>query len=162
MESRGETESNSLPQHTRMIKSIPKSASRRLNGGRGGSPSPKAIDARKTLSKRRRQRNGHLDKNVLARIVQRIVEAARPEKIILFGSAARGTMGPNSDADLLVVKRGKFSRWDLAGRIYQHLHGVGAAVDVVIVTPEEIERYRDVPFLVICPALREGRVVYGA
>ena len=61
-----------------------------------------------------------------------------------------------------MVKAGKFDRRRLAVRIYRNLHGVGAAVDVVIVTPEEVERYRDTPWLVICPALREGKVVYGA
>jgi hypothetical protein len=41
------------------------------------------------------------------------------------------------------------------------LSGAGAAVDVVVVTPEEVARYRDTPCLVICPALREGKVVYA-
>jgi hypothetical protein len=70
-------------------------------------------------------------------------------------------MGPDSDFDLLVIKGGKFHRRRLASTIYRHLHGSGAAVDVVIVTPEEVERYRDAPCLVICPALREGKVVYA-
>lgn len=51
-----------------------------------------------------------VDHASLEKIIQRIVEAAKPDKIILFGSAARGTMGPNSDVDLLVVKSGKFHR----------------------------------------------------
>jgi len=95
-------------------------------------------------------------------VLRDIVDAAHPEKIILFGSAARGEMGPNSDVDLLVVKPGKFNRRRLATKIYDYLYGAEAAVDVVIVTPEEVQRYRDAPGLVICPALREGRIVYGA
>ena len=43
-----------------------------------------------------------------------------------------------------------------------NLHGVGAAVDVVVVTPEDVERYRDSHALVIAPALKEGKVVYAA
>ena len=39
---------------------------------------------------------------VLEEIVRRIVEVAQPERVILFGSAARGEMGPDSDVDLLV------------------------------------------------------------
>jgi len=50
----------------------------------------------------------------------------------------------------------------LTTAIYRHLRGAGAAVDVVVVTPEEVERYRDTHCLVICPALREGKLVYGA
>lgn len=102
-----------------------------------------------------------LDQQTLDEIVRRIVEVAQPEKIILFGSAARGEMGPHSDLDLLIVKDGEHRRL-LAGRIYDNLRGVGAAVDVVVVTPGDIERYRDSHALVIKPALREGRVIYGA
>ena len=60
----------------------------------------------------------------LEEIVRRIVEVAQPERIVLFGSAARGTPGPDSDVDLLVVKRGAHRR-KLAGEIYMRLIGVG-------------------------------------
>jgi predicted nucleotidyltransferase len=96
----------------------------------------------------------------LHEIIQRIVEVAQPEKIILFGSAAREEMGPNSDIDLLVIKSGA-NRLELTGQIYRHMHGVGEAVDIVVVTPEDVERYRDSHALVIAPALREGKVVYA-
>ena len=100
--------------------------------------------------------------SILADIVQRVVEAAQPEQIVLFGSAARGTMGPNSDIDLLVVKGGRFGRGRLLEAIYRNLRGVAAAVDVVAVTPAEVEQYRNDPCLIVAPALREGRVVYAA
>jgi predicted nucleotidyltransferase len=103
---------------------------------------------------------GSVEREVLDEIIRRIVEVAQPDKIILFGSAARGEMGPNSDADLLVVKSGAHRR-QLAQAIYMNLIGVGQAVDVVVVTPEDIERYKDSFALVIEPALREGRVVYA-
>ncbi|HEV2969882.1 MAG TPA: nucleotidyltransferase domain-containing protein [Pirellulales bacterium] len=99
---------------------------------------------------------------VLRDIVRRVVDVAQPEKIILFGSAARGSMGPNSDVDLLVIKRGRFDRGQLVERIYLGMHGAAEAVDVIVVTPEEVERYRDEFCLVIYPALREGKVVYAA
>jgi predicted nucleotidyltransferase len=66
---------------------------------------------------------------VLEQIIQRIVEVAQPERVILFGSAARGDMGPHSDVDLLVVKSGEFDQSRLMEDIYLHLHGVGQAVD---------------------------------
>jgi predicted nucleotidyltransferase len=102
-----------------------------------------------------------LNEEILQEIVRRIVEVAHPERIILFGSAARGEMGPHSDVDLLVVKSGAHRR-KLAMEIYRNLPGVGCAVDVVVVTPEDIERYGDCPALIIEPALREGRVVHAA
>jgi predicted nucleotidyltransferase len=99
---------------------------------------------------------------VLDKIIQRIVEVAQPERIILFGSAARGNMGPHSDVDLLVVKGGEFDQSRLVGDIYMHLHGVGQAVDVIVVTPEQVEQYRHIHCLIIAPALREGQEVYRA
>jgi predicted nucleotidyltransferase len=97
---------------------------------------------------------------VLEKIIQRIVEVAQPERIILFGSAARGAMGRHSDVDLLVVKSGEFDHSRLVGDIYMHLHGVGQAVDVLVVTPEQVEQYRNTHCLIIAPALREGKEVY--
>jgi predicted nucleotidyltransferase len=108
-----------------------------------------------------RTKRGRVKRRVLAEVIRRVVEAAQPDKIILFGSAARGEMGPNSDLDLLVIKGGKFNRERLTSKIYDHLYDAEAAVDVMLVTPEEVEHYRDTHCLVICPALREGKVVYG-
>jgi len=107
-------------------------------------------------------KQGGVKRRILRDVVRPIVEAAKPEKIILFGSAARGEMGPNSDLDLLVIKSGKFDHWRLLTRIYRHLQGDHAAVDVVLAASQDIERYGDSPYLVFYPALREGRVVYGA
>ena len=68
-------------------------------------------------------------------------------------------MGPDSDLDLLVIKSGKFNRDRVTKNVYKRLTGA-AAVDVVVVTPEEVERYGDSPYLVIRAALREGTLVY--
>ena len=101
-----------------------------------------------------------LKQEVLEEIIRRGVDMARPERIILFGSAARGEMGPNSDVDLLVVKGGKFDHRRLTGDIYMSLHGVGQAVDIALVTPQQVDQHRDTHWLVIAPALRDGREVY--
>jgi len=101
-----------------------------------------------------------LGEETLQEIIRRIVQVAQPEKIILFGSAVRGKMGPNSDVDLLVIKGGEYHQGHLTGEIYMNLHGVGQAVDVILVTPEQVERYRNTHCLVIAPALREGIEVY--
>lgn len=99
---------------------------------------------------------------VLDEIIRRIVEVAQPEKIILFGSAVRGELGPNSDLDLLIIKAGVAHRGRLAEAIYMNLIGVGQAVDVIVVTPEDVERYRNIFSLVIEPALKEGRTIYAS
>jgi predicted nucleotidyltransferase len=97
----------------------------------------------------------------LDEIIRRVVEVAEPERVYLFGSAARGEMGPDSDVDLLVVKEGAHRR-KLAQEIYRRLIGSGRAVDIVVVTPEDIEHYGGSPVLIIGSALREGREVYAA
>ncbi len=103
-----------------------------------------------------------VDQAVLDEIIRRIVEVAQPEKIIMFGSAARGEMGPNSDVDLLVIKSNVAHRGRLTGDIYMNLFGAGQAVDVIIATSEDIERYGDSIGLVYRPALQEGKVIYAA
>ena len=105
--------------------------------------------------------NTSVTTNDVDEIVRRIVDVAQPEKIILFGSAARGEMGPNSDLDFLIIKSGAH-RLQLADRIRRALRGVNAAVDLVVATPEDIERYKDSHPLIYKPALREGLVVYDA
>ena len=101
-----------------------------------------------------------IDQSVLDDVIARVVEVADPEKIILFGSAARGGMTRNSDIDLLIIRKGGHSR-RLVGQIYRRLRGVEIAVDAIVVSPEDVERYKDSHALVIKPALREGTVVYG-
>ena len=100
-----------------------------------------------------------LEQKTLDDIVQRVVEVAQPERVILFGSAARGDVGPHSDVDLLVVKDGA-NRRNLSARIRRNLYGVRVAVDVIVATPDDLERFKDSHGLVIKPALQEGTVVY--
>jgi len=86
---------------------------------------------------------------------------AHPQKIILFGSAAKGKMGPDSDLDFLVIVRAPARRREIAQAIYRNLSYVGSPVDVVVVTDEDVERYHDLIGYIIRPALREGKVVYA-
>ena len=105
--------------------------------------------------------NTMLDQTTLDNIIRRIVEVADPERIILFGSAARGEMNRHSDVDLLIVKEG-VDTLDMMRQIRRNLYGVGAAVDAIVVTPQAVERYKDSHALIIKPALREGKVIYEA
>lgn len=69
-------------------------------------------------------------------------------------------MGSNSDLDLLVVKSGPIHQRKLSQAIYMNLFGFGQVVDIIVVTPEDIERYGNVHALILKPALWEGKVVY--
>ena len=84
----------------------------------------------------------------LAEIVRRIVDTAEPERVILFGSTARGEAGPHSDMDFLIIKSTSNER-ELGASIRRALYGVKAAVDLVVASPEDIERYKDSHALVI-------------
>ena len=106
-----------------------------------------------------------VDKRTLDEIIRRVVEVAHPDRIVMFGSVARGQMGPNSDIDLLVIKSGDYHRGRLTEEIYMNFFNLSSrrpAVDVVVVTPEGVERYRNSHAVVICPAMKEGKVVYSA
>jgi predicted nucleotidyltransferase len=104
----------------------------------------------------------HPDPKILDDLVRRIVEVAHPRQIILFGSAARGDMGPQSDIDVLVVVPDGTHRRHTAQKIYQHLIGLGGAVDVVVATESDLQQYGNNFSLVYYPALREGRPIYAA
>ena len=93
-------------------------------------------------------------------MVRRIVRQFRPEKIILFGSHARGAGGPDSDVDLLVVLPVQGSKRKKAVEIYKLLAGIGVPKDVIVVTPEDIEKYKDLAGNIIGPALSEGKILY--
>ncbi len=100
-----------------------------------------------------------VEQATLENIIDRIVDVAAPERIILFGSAARGDLGKDSDVDLLIVKDGE-DALTLMSRIYREMHGVGVAVDALVVSTEDVERYKDSHALIIKPALQDGVVVY--
>ena len=98
--------------------------------------------------------------DLLAETVRRIVRCAAPTKILLFGSAARGEMGPDSDLDLLVVVSDGTHRRETARRLYQALWDLGIPKDVVVVTESDVAEFANEPSLLIRPALKEGREIY--
>ena len=93
-------------------------------------------------------------------IKRRIVRDFQPERIVLFGSQARGDARADSDADLLVVLRDVEHRRHAAARIHTALAGIPLGTDIVVVTAQDVEDLADDVGTVIRPALREGRSVY--
>jgi predicted nucleotidyltransferase len=95
----------------------------------------------------------------------RLVAQFHPQRVILFGSQARGTADARSDVDLLVVCAFD-SKWQsrrtLMVAMDRALGGLGFARDVIVMTPEEFERDRQIPGTVARPAWREGKVLYEA
>jgi predicted nucleotidyltransferase len=99
---------------------------------------------------------------VVDRLVRQIVGLVHPLRIMLFGSAARGDMHPESDLDILVVMPEGTHRRETAQRLYRHVDGLGQPFDVIVATPSDLERHRDNPGLIYATILREGREIYAA
>ena len=97
----------------------------------------------------------------LAQLVECIVECVHPLRIVLFGSAARGEMGRGSDINLMVVMPDGTNRRRTAQRLYQSIRGVSQPFDLVVATPEDLERHRDTPGLIYREILRDGVTIYG-
>ncbi len=93
-------------------------------------------------------------------ITKRIIEASQPEKIILFGSHARGDFDGNSDLDLLVIIPGVERPRAESTRLRSILRGLLIPVDVLVATPEQIERLGNEIGLVYHDALSQGKVIY--
>jgi predicted nucleotidyltransferase len=106
-------------------------------------------------------RNGP-DQRILDELVRRIAESVQPLRIVLFGSAARGELGPRSDLDVLVVMPDGVHRRSTAQTIYRNLSGLGVAKDIVVVTESDVREHGQNPSLVLYPALRHGKELYNA
>jgi len=98
----------------------------------------------------------------LHELVRRIVQAVHPLRIILFGSAARGEAGRDSDVDVLVVMPEGTHRRQTAQHLHRQLFGIPLAVDILVATPDDLERHRDNVGLIYRTILREGIELYAA
>ena len=99
-------------------------------------------------------------KRLLQDIVERLVEVAHPEKIVLFGSRARGDNRPDSDVDLLVIAPSDEPRHIRSREMYAALSDIRVPTDIVVYTPEEVYDWSEVWQALVTAALREGRVLY--
>ncbi len=103
--------------------------------------------------------------DVLQDIVERLISAAQPEQIILFGSHARGDATPRSDVDLLVIEAQSFgkshSRYREMARLGRALERIPVPTDILVFDREEVKTLRDSLNHVVARALREGKVLYA-
>jgi len=97
---------------------------------------------------------------VVDEMVSRIREAVDPERIILFGSRARGTARPDSDFDLLIVKDSSLPRYRRAAPLYAKLADLPVEVNILVYTPSEIAEWSAVRQAFVTSAIREGKVLY--
>ena len=93
-------------------------------------------------------------------LIRRIAERFSPDKIILFGSRARGDAGPQSDIDLLVLFPDVTDPHKRAAELYAALADFPQPTDIVVSTTTRFERHRNFVNTVYFPASREGTVLY--
>ena len=101
-----------------------------------------------------------IDDELIAEVVRRIVQVADPDKIILFGSHARGEASSRSDLDILVIKNSDVPRWDRSGHIYYALRDIMVPMDILVYTHEEVYDWSQVRQAFVTTAVREGKVLY--
>lgn len=101
-----------------------------------------------------------LTPKLVEQIVNHIVAAAGPKKIILFGSYARGEARPTSDLDLLVIADSTIPRHRRSAPLYGALSKILLPMDIVVFTPEEVQEWSGVRQAFVTTAVREGKVLY--
>jgi predicted nucleotidyltransferase len=101
-----------------------------------------------------------IDAELMAKIVRRIVDVAHPQRIILFGSQARGSVRPDSDIDILVITDSTEPRHRRSVPLYGALSDILVPMDILVYSPEEVEEWSGVRQAFITTAVREGKVLY--
>ncbi len=101
-----------------------------------------------------------LSNQLKAEIKKRLLSKFDIEKIILFGSQARGTANDKSDVDLLLIGEVKYDRYQMMTDILRSLGKMKYAFDVIILTSDEFEEHKDIPGTVARYAFKEGKIIY--
>lgn len=103
-----------------------------------------------------------VDKATVQEIVRRILDVTKPDRIILFGSAATGKMTRDSDIDILVVERDPGDRRKKSVCIHNALRGLGYPFDVIVISTEWFEESKNVIGGIAYPANKYGKAIYEA
>jgi predicted nucleotidyltransferase len=101
-----------------------------------------------------------LSNQLKSEIKKRLTSKFDLEKIILFGSQARGTANNKSDVDLLLIGEVKYDRYQMMTDILRSLGKMNYAFDVIILTADEFEEHKYIPGTVARYAYKEGKIIY--
>lgn len=101
-------------------------------------------------------------KESLNAIVRKIVDSVNPIKIILFGSASRGDESQGSDYDILVIMPEGTHRRNTSKLLYKKVAESGIPVDIIVATPNDIEKHKNNIGLIYRSILAEGKELYAA
>ncbi len=96
-------------------------------------------------------------------LTDKIGSALKPERIILFGSVARGTHKENSDIDLLIIKKSAEKRPFRIKKVFESIRGIkrNYPLDPIVYTPEELKDRVSLGDFFVKRILNEGKTIYG-
>ena len=103
-----------------------------------------------------------IDEQLVKEVVNRILSISQPNRIILFGSAANGNMGPDSDIDILVVEDDPADNRKESIRISKRMSGLGYPFDIIVISTQWFEQTKDLIGGIAYPANKYGKVIYAA
>ncbi len=103
-----------------------------------------------------------IDEQTLQEIVRRIVAAAQPSRVLLFGSYGRGDADAGSDLDLMVIKPEVSDPYSEMIRLQEAVGNIGPGMDVLVYSEAEYRRRSQVPGTVLYWARKEGKALYEA
>ena len=102
-----------------------------------------------------------ITEELIREIKERIVSAVHPEKIIIFGSYAYGKPTKDSDLDLLVIMPSDEPMHSRVTRIRKLVRDINIPKDIIVYTPQEVEKWKDASVAFITTIMRTGKVIYG-
>lgn len=101
-----------------------------------------------------------IEQRAIERVAVCVGEAANAERVVLFGSHARGEADDNSDVDLMIIAESDLPRFKRSRELYKLFRPYPFAMDLIVYTPEEVERGKRSPVSFVSTVLREGKVLY--
>lgn len=103
-----------------------------------------------------------LNESFIQKVVGKILTVAHPERVILFGSASKGQVCPDSDVDLLIIEKNVVNPREETLRIRKALTEIEMPVDVIVMASDRFEETRNVIGGIAYPANKYGKVIYEA
>jgi predicted nucleotidyltransferase len=101
-----------------------------------------------------------VNKNKIKHVARNMAIAANAERVILFGSYARGDATEQSDVDLIIVAESDLPRYKRSRELYKLLKPHPFAMDIVVYTPQEIEKGKKTKVSFLSNVLKEGETLY--
>ncbi len=102
-----------------------------------------------------------IDQHKITQVAEQIGIAANAERVILFGSHARGDAGENSDVDFMIIAESDLPRFKRSRKLYKLFRPYPFGMDMLVYTPEEIEQGKKSPLSFVSTVLKEGQTLYA-